>query len=127
VAEHVRFEGFCEDVPRLLGELDLLVLPSLWEGFGLVLLEAMAAGRPVVASAVGPIPEVVADGETGLLVPPEDPAALADAIVRVLLDADLAARLGGAGRRRVERFFGIERMVAQTDAVYQELLGGRGQ
>lgn len=126
VAAHVRFEGFCEDVPRLLSELDLFVLPSLWEGFGLVLLEAMAAGRPVVASAVGPIPEVVAAGETGLLVPPEDPVALADAIVRVLLNPDLADRLGRAGRRRVERCFGIERMVTQTEAVYQDLLWARG-
>ena len=125
VAGHVRFEGFCEDVPRLLSELDLFVLPSLWEGFGLVLLEAMAAGRPVVASSVGPIPEVVVDGETGLLAPPEDPVALADAIVHVLLDPDLAERLGRAGRRRVEHCFGIERMVAQTDAVYQEVLAGR--
>ena len=72
VAERVEFEGFCADVAALMADLDIIVLPSLWEGFGLVLLEAMAAGRPVVASAVGPIPEVVVDGVTGLLVPPGD-------------------------------------------------------
>jgi glycosyltransferase involved in cell wall biosynthesis len=123
VAEHVEFDGFRGDVPELLREIDLFVLPSLWEGFGLVLLEAMAAGRPIVASAVGPIPEVVLDGETGLLVPPGDPGALAEAIVRVLSDRALAERLGRAGRARVERAFGLDRMVEQTDALYRELLG----
>lgn len=122
VADHVCFEGFVDDVPTLMHELDLVVLPSLWEGFGLVLLEAMAAARPVVASAVGPIPEVVTDGETGLLVPPGDPSALADAVVRVLRDPDLADRLGRAGRARAERTFGARRMVEQTDRLYRELL-----
>ena len=122
VADRVAFEGFRGDVPSVLRELDLFVLPSLWEGFGLVLLEAMAAGRPVVASAVGPIPEVVVDGESGLLVPPGDPEALARAIVRVLEDAVLAERLGRAGRARVEQVFGLDRMVERTDALYQELV-----
>ena len=122
IADHVTFEGFCADVPALLADLDVFVLPSLWEGFGLVLLEAMAAGRPVVASAVGPIPEIVVDGETGLLVPPGDSDALARAVVRVLRDPDLAARLGRAGRARVETHFGLDGMVSRTDALYQELL-----
>lgn len=126
VAEHVRFEGFCADVPALLADLDVMVLPSLWEGFGLVLLEAMAAGRPVVASAVGPVPEVVTDGETGLLVPPGDSRALGRALVRVLRDPDLAARLGRAGRARVEAEFGLDTMVARIDALYQELLHPSG-
>ena len=122
VADQVSFEGFCADVPALLADLDVFVLPSLWEGFGLVLLEAMAAGRPIVASAVGPIPEIVVDGETGLLVPPGDPDALARAVVRVLRAPDLAAHLGRAGRARVEAHFGLDGMVARTDALYQELL-----
>ena len=122
VAEHVQFEGFRGDVPALLHDLDLVVLPSLWEGFGLVLLEAMAAERPVVASAVGPIPEVVVHGETGLLVPPGDPDALADAMVRVLTDRPLAERLGRAGRRRVKNSFRVDQMVAQTESLYRELL-----
>jgi glycosyltransferase involved in cell wall biosynthesis len=120
--DHVSFEGFRADVPGLLAELDIFVLPSLWEGFGLVLLEAMAAGRPVVASAVGPIPEIVVEGETGLLVPPGDSDALARAVVRLLRDPRLAARLGRAGRARVEAKFGLDGMVARTDALYQELL-----
>lgn len=122
IADRVRFEGFGADVPALLADLDVFVLPSLWEGFGLVLLEAMAAGRPVVASAVGAIPEIVRDGETGLLVPPGDSAALARAVVRVLRDPDLAARLGRAGRAGVETRFGLAGMVANTDALYQRLL-----
>lgn len=126
VADRIEFEGFRGDVPALLRELDLVVLPSLWEGFGLVLLEAMAAGRPVVASAVGPVPEVVDDGRTGLLVPPGDPEALATAIVRVLGDPALAERLGQGGRTRVRESFGLDRMVARTDALYRELLGVAG-
>ena len=127
VAERVQFDGFRGDVPSLLRELDLVVLPSLWEGFGLGLLEAMAAGLPVVATAVGPVPEVVVDGQTGLLVPPEDPPALAEAVARVLLDPALAERLGRAGRARVEQEFTVERTVERTDALYRELLAGVGR
>jgi glycosyltransferase involved in cell wall biosynthesis len=123
VEDIVTFEGFRADVADVLADLDVFVLPSLWEGFGLVLLEAMAAGRPVVASAVGPIPEIVVDGVTGLLVPPGDPAALADAITRLLLDPELAAAYGRAGRARVERELRVETMVARTEALYDELLG----
>ncbi len=126
VADRVSFEGFRGDVPALLRELDLLVLPSFWEGFGLVLLEAMAAGRPVVATRVGPIPEVVMDGETGLLVEPGNAAALAEAIVRVLTDAALSERLGRAGRSRAAEHFGIVRMVAETEALYEDLLARHG-
>jgi glycosyltransferase involved in cell wall biosynthesis len=126
VSDLIRFEGFRADIPRVMADLDVFVLPSLWEGFGLVLVEAMAAGRPVVASAVGPIPEIVEDGVTGLLVPPGDPAALADAIVRLLRDPDLAAAFGRAGRARVERELREDTMVERTEALYDELLGWKG-
>jgi glycosyltransferase involved in cell wall biosynthesis/2-polyprenyl-3-methyl-5-hydroxy-6-metoxy-1,4-benzoquinol methylase len=122
VADNVSFTWFRDDIPDLLTRWQLLVLPSLWEGFGLVLLEAMAAGRPVVASAVGPIPEVVADGESGLLVEPGNPRALAEALLRLLEDPELAARLGETGRRRVAERFSLDRMVAETEAVYQRFL-----
>lgn len=118
----VTLTGFVADVPAFLGQTGIFVLPSRSEGLGLVLLEAMAAGRPVVASRVGGIPEVVLDGETGLLVPPEDPGALADAIRRLLEDPSLAQRLGEAGRRRVEAVFSAERMAEQTAALYEELM-----
>ncbi|MGE3272011.1 MAG: glycosyltransferase family 4 protein [Chloroflexota bacterium] len=126
VANLVTFEGFRADVPQVMADLDVFVLPSLWEGFGLVLVEAMAAGRPVVASAVGPIPEIVVDGVTGLLVPPGNPAALAEAVTRLLLDPELAAAFGQAGRARVERELRLGTMIERTEALYDELLGTDG-
>jgi glycosyltransferase involved in cell wall biosynthesis len=120
IRERVEF-GFHEDVPALLETLDVVALPSWTEGLPLVLLEAMARGRPVVATPVGGTPELVTDGETGLLVPPRDPEALAEALRRVLDDPDLARRLGEAARARVaERFTAAEqerRMLALYDDV----------
>jgi glycosyltransferase involved in cell wall biosynthesis len=118
----VTFEGFRADVAQVMADLDVFVLPSRWEGFGLVLVEAMAAGRPVVASAVGPIPEIVVDGVTGLLVPRDDPAALAEAVIRLLRDPELATAFGRAGRARVERDLRVETMVERTETLYDELL-----
>ncbi|MHB1244062.1 MAG: glycosyltransferase, partial [Gaiellaceae bacterium] len=96
---------------------ELLVHPSRWEGFGLVLLEAMLAARPVVATRVSSIPEIVADDETGLLVPPDDPGALADAVIRVLDDA---GSMGGAGRERARTLFSVDAMARRTAAVYAD-------
>jgi glycosyltransferase involved in cell wall biosynthesis len=105
--------------------MDVFAMPSIWEGFGLVLLEAMAAGRPVVASRVATIPEVVVDGQTGLLVPAGDPLALAEAIARLAADPALARQLGEAGRDRLRRHFSIDKMVGDTELLYREVLGGR--
>lgn len=121
--ETVDLVGFVSDVPAFLSRSGLFVLASRSEGLGLVLVEAMAAGRPVVATRVGGISEVVVDGETGLLVPPEVPSALAEAIRRLLADRDLAARMGEAGRRRAQELFSAGRMAEQTAALYTELLG----
>jgi glycosyltransferase involved in cell wall biosynthesis len=119
---HVLLPGFRPDVLSLLKTFELFVMPSVTEGLGTSLLDAMACRRAIVASRVGGIPEVVAHGETGLLVPPKDPDALAGAIQRVLGDSDLAARLARAGRTRVEQRFTTERMVAETVGVYERLL-----
>ena len=118
-AEPALFLGIRRDVPALLAACDVLVMASRWEGLGLVFLEAMAAGRPCLATRVSAIPEVVVDGETGLLVPPDDPPALADGLVRLAGDPTLRARLGAAGRARVAERFGLDRMVEETLAVYR--------
>jgi glycosyltransferase involved in cell wall biosynthesis len=102
--------------------MDVFVLASIWEGMPNAALEAMAVGLPVVATGVGGTPEVVADGETGLLVPPRDPDGLSQAIARMLHDPELWRRMGQAGRRRVGQRFSVERMVRQTERLYEELL-----
>jgi glycosyltransferase involved in cell wall biosynthesis len=124
IAGRVRFLGHRDDVPELLAACDLLVLPSLYEGLPLSVLEAMAAGRPVVATAVGGTDEAVLHGETGLLVPAAAPAALAEAIRHLLGDPGRAARMGQAGRARASREFSMARMIREVAGVYDELLEG---
>jgi glycosyltransferase involved in cell wall biosynthesis len=116
------FAGFQTDIEAVTQALDVAVMPSLREAQGLALLEAMAARRPVVASAVGGIPETVRDGANGLLVPPADPQALATAIVRLARDARLRDRLAASGRRRVEDRFSMAASVRQVEAIYEEKL-----
>lgn len=116
----VHFTGFRADVPAILADADVLALTSRWEGFGLVLVEAMAAGRPVVATRTGPIPEVV--GDAGILVEPGDAAGVARGLSAVLSDPALAARLGREGRARVDNCFSTRRMVSETMRLYEELL-----
>jgi glycosyltransferase involved in cell wall biosynthesis len=103
------------------GAAELLALPSDYEAFGIVLLEAAAAGLPVVATRVGGVPEAVAEGETGLLVDYGDPEALGAAIASLLSDATAAAALGAAGRERVTRDFTWESIVGRIEALYAEL------
>ena len=122
----VRFLGAVPQAARLLPHFDVFVLSSVWEGMSNGLLEAMAAGRPVVATRVGGNPEVVVDEESGLLVPPKDPQALADAVLRLLRDRDLARRLGEAARRRIESQFTLEQMVHRMEHLYQDLLARKG-
>jgi glycosyltransferase involved in cell wall biosynthesis len=125
VSERVHVLGPRKDVPALMHAMDVFAMPSIWEGFGLVLLEAMAAGRPIVASAVATIPEVVVDGETGLLVPSGDPLALAEALARLAEEPALARKLGEAGRERLRRHFSLEKMVGDTELLYRELVEER--
>lgn len=117
------FLGFRSDAPRLIQAFDLVVVPSHVEPFGLASLEAMAAGRPVVASRVGGIPEVVVDGETGMLVPVADPQRLAEGIGRMLRDEDLQRQMGQAGRRRASEVFGMPVHAAAMQDLYERLIG----
>jgi glycosyltransferase involved in cell wall biosynthesis len=118
---NVTFLGEVRDVPALLARAGFFVLPSLTEGISLTLLEAMARGLPVIATRVGGNPEVVVDGETGVLVPPSDPGQLAQAILHLLPDLEGRRRMGLAGRKRVEEFFSVRRMVAEYEACYLQL------
>ena len=118
----VVFTGTRRDVPRVLHALDMFVLPSLYEGFGIAILEAMAAGKPVVATTVGGIPEFVVPGETGLLVEPGNPAALADAIECLLRDPKRATDMGMRGRARVVDAFQVSTVVRQHEQVYEACL-----
>jgi glycosyltransferase involved in cell wall biosynthesis len=122
VAGHVRFLGRREDTPVLFELADAFVFPSLFEGLGVSLIEAAGAGRPAIASNVGPIPEVVEDGVTGLLVPPRDPAALARAIVRLAEDRAAARAMGEAARAKVAKELTVGEMVKRLEAVYDHLL-----
>jgi glycosyltransferase involved in cell wall biosynthesis len=118
IQERVAFLGEVRDVPALLARARMFVLPSQSEGISLTLLEAMACGLPAVATRVGGTPEVVLEGQTGLLVPPRDPAALAQAIAHVGGDPELGLRMGRAGRERVQQHFDVRRMVADYESLY---------
>jgi glycosyltransferase involved in cell wall biosynthesis len=122
----VRFLGEVREAAELLGRARLFVLSSVTEGVSLTLLEAMARGLPVVATAVGGNPEVVEAGATGLLVSPRDPVALAGAVLGLWGGEELGARLGNAGRRRVERHFDVRSMVARYEAMYGPTSGVNG-
>lgn len=124
LADRLEFAGYASSAPAFLGGLDVVVVPSLSEASGLTAMEALALGVPVVATRVGGLPEVIADGETGLLVPPADPGALAAAVRRLLGDPELAGRLAAAGADRVAELFTVERMVAGYVSVYEELVPG---
>jgi glycosyltransferase involved in cell wall biosynthesis len=122
VADAVRLLGFVSPVGRAIEQAAIVVVPSLGEGFGMVALEAMERARPVVASDVGGLPEIVVDGETGLVVPAGDAEALAEAIVALAGDPARAAALGEAGRARALESFRQEQCTEQTERLYLEAL-----
>ena len=125
VGDHVHVTGFLANPFPVVRSLDVVAHPALRDPFPLALLEAMALGRPIVATRVGGIPEAVRHGDEALLVPPDDPLALADAIQRLFDDRELADRLGVAAGRRVERDHGAERTAQGLLAVYRRVLRGR--
>jgi len=120
----VVFAGFRADIPELLSLVTVSVLPSLSEGLSNTVLESMAAGVPVVATAVGGNPEMVREGVTGFLVPPRDPGSLAAGIERILRDPAMARRLGSAGRQSVTERFSLDSMAQKTASLYRALLRG---
>jgi glycosyltransferase involved in cell wall biosynthesis len=119
--DRVRFLGERSDVADLLAACDVFVLPSLYEGLPISVLEAMAAERPVIATAIGGTDEVVIDGESGLLVPPAQPEAMASALRLLLASPDLRARFGAAGRARANAEFSAEEMVRRVSGLYGAL------
>jgi glycosyltransferase involved in cell wall biosynthesis len=124
--QEVIFTGLQRDIPAVLSIMDVSVLSSVKEGFSNVVLESMAGGVPVVATDVGGNSEAIVEGVTGLLVPPKDPAALAQAITKLLEDPDSRKAMGRAGRARVEKLFSMRRVVEQTVNLYRDLLRQRG-
>ena len=120
--KRVHFLGLRQDIPRILALLDVFVLPSLSEGLSMAILEAMMAGKPVVATRVGGNPEIVIDGETGLLVPPKESHALAESLITLLKDRHLAAEFGEQGKRRAQRQFSLQTMVNAYQSLYAECL-----
>ena len=126
IADSVCWAGFRDDVADLLRLSDLLVLPSIDEPFGRVVIEAMSVGLPVVATAAGGVPEIVLDGETGLLVPPGEPEPLADAIATLLADVARARAMGAAGRRRALEHFDVRRVARQVQAIYDGIIPMHG-
>jgi glycosyltransferase involved in cell wall biosynthesis len=122
VEEDVEFLGFVSDVPAFLSSIDVFVLPSLFEGLGVAALEAMAAAKPVVATSVGGLRELVADRTTGLLVPPADSPALARAIAELVSQRVRMREMGANGRARVREHFTMEAMAQKNESYYYELL-----
>jgi len=122
LSRHVRLAGRRRDIPRLLAAMDVFAFPSLWEGFGIALLEAMTMELPVVASDVDGIPEVVQDRITGILVPPRSSVPLAEALIALLNRQALARAMGKRGKERVLAHFTIDQYWRKLDELYQSLL-----
>jgi glycosyltransferase involved in cell wall biosynthesis len=127
VAGRVSWLGFRRDVPDILGAADIFALPSVDEPFGRVVVEAMACEKPVVATRSGGVPEIMNEGETGILVPPGEVQALARALVTLARDADLRARMGQAGRQRALATFDVNRTAARVQELYEEILESRAE
>ena len=119
--DRVKFLGWRDDIETIMQVFDLLALPSLNEGMGRVVVEAMASGKPVVASNVGGIPDLVAHGQTGILVPPADEGALAEAIINLVNDPEQAKKMGVRGRLHSHRF-SLAAMIEKLDAIYEDLI-----
>jgi glycosyltransferase involved in cell wall biosynthesis len=118
IGEHIVFTGYREDMPNIMPSLDLVVTLSA----GSIVVEAMAAGRPVIGTDIGSASETIDNSVTGLLLPQDDIHAVSEAIILLLHDGDMRARMGSAGRKRVEKLFDIQKTARATEAVYERLL-----
>ncbi|MGQ9463684.1 MAG: glycosyltransferase family 4 protein, partial [Candidatus Fervidibacter sp.] len=125
--QRVRLIGFQEDIPSFLHALDIFAFASRSEGFGQVVIEAMAAGKPVVASRIAPLTEIVVDGETGILVPPDDPEAFAKTIVRLLSGPEERQQMGKLGVQRVYENFSTKVMGQKTIGIYDRVLASHSR
>jgi len=121
----VLLPGFLDDVAGVMQAIDILLLPSLWEGFGIVLIEAMAAGKPAISTDTSSMPEIIADGQTGYVVPPGDAEALAERTIRLLRNAALREKFGQAARQRLAEKFTHERMIEEVENLFQREINKR--
>ncbi len=125
ISGHIIFLDNRRDIPQVLDSLDLYILPSLQEGLSITLLEALAMGKPVIATAVGGNPEVIVDGQSGLLIPPKDYRALAEAIISLLNNREKAKDLGLRAMERVSEKFNIKNTVRETESLYETVMGAK--
>jgi glycosyltransferase involved in cell wall biosynthesis len=119
--DRIHLLGFRKDIPDLMRTFDIFLLPSLWEGFGIVLIEAMAAGKPVVATNTSSIPEIVEDGRSGILVPPENAEAISDALKKIISEPELRTKFGKEGQKIVCEKFTTDRMINDYEKIFQSL------
>jgi glycosyltransferase involved in cell wall biosynthesis len=126
ISDRVIFTGWRRDLPRIYADLNILAVSSDNEGTPVSGIEAMASGVPVVGTKVGGLPDMINDGENGFLVPPRDPEALAEAILRLLRDPELASRMGRAGQTIAKERFKIQRLISDMEGLYQNLLVKKG-
>ncbi|MFA6451258.1 MAG: glycosyltransferase family 4 protein [bacterium] len=124
-ANRIVFTGHRDDIPAIMNALDLFVLPSIAEHFGRVVIEAMACRKPVIGTRAGGVPEIIEDGETGLLVPPSDSGSLAEAILSLASEPSRRQKIGAASRERAELLFSIPKHAEAVMAIYDEMLGGK--
>ena len=122
VKDKIIFTGFRSDIKEILSAIDLLIVPSILEGFPMIILEAMAMAKPIVATNIDGITEQITDGEDGVLVLPRNPEAIAEAIIKVYNNREFTAKIGLAARKKVENEFSVEKMITETEKVYMSLL-----
>ncbi len=125
ISRYVHFIGFREDIPQILSIIDILVVPSLFEGLPLTILEAMHAGKPIIATRVGGIPEAIKDRDTGILVSPRDCDALSRGILELLKDPEKRKEMGEKGKQRAMQHFDVERMVKEYTGLYDEHIASK--